>query len=233
MTKIAGSGSGSSQRHTSAEPDPYQNVTYPQHWLYSTNTCKTFTLVDLWKGKGIESDNTEIFLRNKTWIAKKSSVWMCLCLVVTSSAFSSDTWRSFSIFSCSRLLAISATYTQRGQDQFWWEKKCAKLFSRNKRAMQRQVVYESYQNDQQRCEFGSISKRYGSGSVSKRYGSGSFYHEAKIVRGLLIPRYFMWILYNFLSLKNDVISQKTWHLEGYWQKFRGANPYPYRNVPDP
>jgi hypothetical protein len=35
MTKIAGSGSGSgsiSHRHGSADPDPYQNVTDPQHW---------------------------------------------------------------------------------------------------------------------------------------------------------------------------------------------------------
>jgi hypothetical protein len=33
MTRIAGSGSGSiSHRHGSADPDPYQNVTDPQHW---------------------------------------------------------------------------------------------------------------------------------------------------------------------------------------------------------
>ncbi len=33
MTKTAGSGSGSiSQKHGSADPDPYQNVMDPQHW---------------------------------------------------------------------------------------------------------------------------------------------------------------------------------------------------------
>jgi hypothetical protein len=42
---------------------------------------------------------------------------------------------------------------------------------------------------------GSVSQRYGSGS-----GSGSFYHQAKIVR----------LLYDFLSLKNDVsVASKT------------------------
>jgi hypothetical protein len=37
MTKIAGSGSESgsiSQRHGSADPDPYQNVMDPQRWFY-------------------------------------------------------------------------------------------------------------------------------------------------------------------------------------------------------
>ncbi len=45
MTKIAGSGSGSgsgsiSQRHGSADPDPYQNVTDPQHCLTGTGTVR-------------------------------------------------------------------------------------------------------------------------------------------------------------------------------------------------
>jgi hypothetical protein len=36
MTKVAGSGSGSiSQRHGSADPDPYQNVMDPKHWFYT------------------------------------------------------------------------------------------------------------------------------------------------------------------------------------------------------
>jgi hypothetical protein len=40
--------------------------------------------------------------------------------------------------------------------------------------------------------------------------SGSFYREAKIVRNLLIPTV-LCLLYDFLSLKNDVkvISKKT------------------------
>jgi hypothetical protein len=47
--------------------------------------------------------------------------------------------------------------------------------------------------------------RSGSGSISQRYGSrsGSFYHQAKIVRKTLIPTA-LWLLFNFLSLKNDV-----------------------------
>ncbi len=103
--------------------------TYPQHWLYSTNTCTTFTLVDLWKGKGIESDTTGI--SNK----RKNLNWLVLlCLVVASSEFSSDTWRSFSIFNCSRLLAISATYMQVNREDriSFVEKKSAKLFSRKR-----------------------------------------------------------------------------------------------------
>ncbi len=50
---------------------------------------------------------------------------------------------------------------------------------------------------------GSISQRNGSGSISQRYGSGSFYHQAKIVRKTLISTVF-WLLFDFLSLKNDV-----------------------------
>ncbi len=43
----------------------------------------------------------------------------------------------------------------------------------------------------------------GSRSVSQRYVSGSFYHQAKIVKIPLIPTV-LWLLYDFLSLKNDV-----------------------------
>ncbi len=49
-----------------------------------------------------------------------------------------------------------------------------------------------------RYVFGSVSQRYRSGSWS-----GSFYHQAKIVRKTLIP-YVLWLLFDFLSLKNDV-----------------------------
>ncbi len=45
---------------------------------------------------------------------------------------------------------------------------------------------------------GSVSHKYGSGS-----GSGSFHHQAKIARNNLISTV-LWLLYNFLSLKNDV-----------------------------
>ncbi len=63
----------------------------------------------------------------------------------------------------------------------------------------------------------------GSGSVSQSYGSGSFYHEAKILNKTLIPTV-LWLLFDFLSLKNDVNvpskrnKQKNWHLEGHWRK---------------
>ena len=43
----------------------------------------------------------------------------------------------------------------------------------------------------------------GSWSISQRYGSGSFYHQAKILRKTLISTV-LWLLYDFLSLKNDV-----------------------------
>ncbi len=43
------------------------------------------------------------------------------------------------------------------------------------------------------------------GSVNQRYGSGSesFHHQAKIVRKIFIFNV-LWIIYDFLSLKNDV-----------------------------
>ncbi len=43
----------------------------------------------------------------------------------------------------------------------------------------------------------------GFGSISQRYGSGSFYHQAKRVRKTMIPTV-LWLLYDFLSLKNDI-----------------------------
>ncbi len=51
-------------------------------------------------------------------------------------------------------------------------------------------------------EAGSISTRYGSGS-----GSWSFYNQAKIVRKPLIPSV-LWLHYDFLSLKNDVMQRQ-------------------------
>ncbi len=45
---------------------------------------------------------------------------------------------------------------------------------------------------------GSVSQRYGS-----RFGSGSFNHQAIIVRKGSVFAVF-WLLYNFLSVKNDV-----------------------------
>ncbi len=46
-------------------------------------------------------------------------------------------------------------------------------------------------------------------SISSRYGSGSFYHQAQIVRKTLIPTV-LWLLYDFLSLKNYVnVSSKS------------------------
>ncbi len=45
--------------------------------------------------------------------------------------------------------------------------------------------------------------RIGSGSISQRYGSRSFYHQVKILRKTLIPTVLR-LLYDFLSLKNDV-----------------------------
>jgi hypothetical protein len=40
-------------------------------------------------------------------------------------------------------------------------------------------------------------------SISQMYGSGSLYHQPKIVRKPLIPT-FLLLLFDFLSLKNDV-----------------------------
>jgi hypothetical protein len=39
---------------------------------------------------------------------------------------------------------------------------------------------------------------------SHKYGSGSFHHQANIVRKTLISTVFLLLLYDFLSLKNDV-----------------------------
>ncbi len=86
----------------------------------------------------------------------------------------------------------------------------------------------------------------GSGSISRRYvigsGSGSFYHQAKIVSKTLIPTV-LWLLYDFLSLKNDVNvasksnKQKNFfccHLERYWRKKQDPEPDPELDPnPDP
>ncbi len=50
--------------------------------------------------------------------------------------------------------------------------------------------------------------------------SGSFYNQAKIVRKPLIPTV-LWLLYDFLSLKNDI------------NEVRGTDPDPYHNFTDP
>ncbi len=101
----------------------------------------------------------------------------------------------------------------------------------------------------------------GSGSASQRYGSGFFYHQAKIVRQILIPT-LLWLLFDFLSLKNDVNvpsksnKQKNFfklvfvgvlkvNNENSWIRIRrsgsgsisqmhgSAYPDPYQNVMDP
>jgi hypothetical protein len=51
--------------------------------------------------------------------------------------------------------------------------------------------------------------RSGSGSISQRHGSGLFYHQAKIIRKILIPTVLL-LLFDDLSLKNDVnVSSKS------------------------
>ncbi len=61
---------------------------------------------------------------------------------------------------------------------------------------------------------GSTSQRYGSGS-----GSGSFYHQAKIVRKTLILPV-LWLLLDFLSLKNDVnVPSKKYKQKNIPKKF--------------
>jgi hypothetical protein len=65
----------------------------------------------------------------------------------------------------------------------------------------------------------------GSGYIIQRYGSGSFYHQAKIVRKTLIPTV-LCLLYNFLSLKNDVnVLSKS-------NKQKNLDLDPYQNVTD-
>ncbi len=86
----------------------------------------------------------------------------------------------------------------------------------------------------------------GSGSISQRYGSRSrsFYHQAKIARKTLIPTVW-WLLFDFLSLKNDVNvpaksnKQKKFKKKiSFWlvswrsmRKLAGSDPH--QNVMDP
>ncbi len=60
----------------------------------------------------------------------------------------------------------------------------------------------------------------GSGSISTRYGSGSgsFYHQARIVRKILIPTV-LWHFYDFLSLKNDVNVDSKSNKPKNWENF--------------
>ncbi len=104
--------------------------------------------------------------------------------------------------------------------------------------------------------FGSVSPRVpgvsvadpdvfrppGSGFTSQRYGfgsgSGSLYHQAKVVSKTLIPTV-LWLLFNFLSMENDVNvpskinKQKNlekvafcWHIEGQWRKYQDLDRDP-------
>ncbi len=86
------------------------------------------------------------------------------------------------------------------------------------------------------CGSGSVNQIYGSGS-----GSGSFYHQAKIVRKILISTV-LWLVDEFLSLKTDenvpsIRNKKKlifcWHLESHWRKEQDPNPDPYVSVTDP
>ncbi len=54
--------------------------------------------------------------------------------------------------------------------------------------------------------FGPPGSGSGFGSIIQGYESrsGSFYHQAKIVRKTLTPGTALWLLFDFLSLKNDV-----------------------------
>ncbi len=75
---------------------------------------------------------------------------------------------------------------------------------------------------------GSSSTRYG---IRIRLGSGSSYNQVRTERKILIPTVF-WLLYDFLSLENDVNVKKypnrqkkldkfiffSCHLEGPWRK---------------
>ncbi len=58
-------------------------------------------------------------------------------------------------------------------------------------------------SSQQCLRSGSVYGHRGSGSVCQRYGSGSFHHQAKTVKKIFIYTV-LWIIYDFLSLKNDV-----------------------------
>ncbi len=69
---------------------------------------------------------------------------------------------------------------------------CSRLWTRPGDPVQRRRMVKTKKNQYS-----------GSGSTSQRYGSGSFYHQAKIVRKTLIPPV-LWLLLDFLSLKNDV-----------------------------
>ncbi len=65
------------------------------------------------------------------------------------------------------------------------------------------LIARSFKHFKQCCGSRSVHVFGPSGSVSQRYGSGTFYHQAKIVRKTLISTV-LWLLYDFLSLKNDV-----------------------------
>jgi hypothetical protein len=83
MTKIAGSGAGSIiQRHRSADPDPHQNVTDPQHWSAGSRrvwytVCTAFCGYDI---TGVSSlvlnmlyqGNTFLQIKYKGMVSKKN-----------------------------------------------------------------------------------------------------------------------------------------------------------------
>ncbi len=78
-------------------------------------------------------------------------------------------------------------------------------------------------------------------SYKQSCGSGSFYRQAKILRKTLILTV-LWLLYDFLSLKNDVnVASKSKKQKTYsfscrpWsvsQRYGSVDPDPYQNVTD-
>ncbi len=64
------------------------------------------------------------------------------------------------------------------------------------------IVFISSHNTYNQC-CGYVFGRPGSGSISQRNRSGSFCHQAKLVTKTLIS-IVLWLLLNFLSLKNYV-----------------------------
>jgi hypothetical protein len=69
-------------------------------------------------------------------------------------------------------------------------------------AMSDFLIHEISVADLDPYVFGPPGSR--SGSIRQRYGSGSFYYQAKIVRKKTLIHTVLWLVLNFLSLKNDV-----------------------------
>jgi hypothetical protein len=190
--KIEGSGSASgsrsiSQRHGSADPDPHQNVTGPEHCL----SVRFFSVdgVLLARFFFIDKVLSKVFFSGERALLARLSV-DGLLLLMRFSVEGVPVDPALLII-VAGVLSVELFTDIRSIHSGW---------SGSFRLLLSSVP------DPDPHVFPNVFWLPGSGSISQRYGSGSgyFYHHAKTVRKKNLDSYCFVTYYGLLSLKNDV-----------------------------